>query len=131
MVQPADMLEHADRDEPVVFRRRRQVIVILQFEADPVGNPPPGGAIPRDTQLFLAERAAGAIDAGGLRQIPRPAAPARAHLPPPLPRPAQSLGGDMPFLTQFPLVQAAALGVRVGLTRFLYGHSLSLRLSFG
>src|SRR3546814_10555968 len=78
VIVPADMLEHAHRDDPVERAVERAIVDL--FEPHPIRNPcflcPP----PCDRELFVGERDAEHIDIGNTVQIERHTAPAAAEI---------------------------------------------------
>ncbi len=102
----ADMLEHADRDDPVVAALL--LAVILEMEAHAVGKPGGGGPLGRELVLFDREGEAGDVGAGLAGEIKGEAAPARADIEHLHARLQQQLGGEMPLLVELRRLQIVA-----------------------
>ena len=74
VVADADMLEHADRDDPV--ERPLDLAIVLHAEADAMGKAALLGAPVGDAPLLLGQRDAGDVDIEILGEIEPEAAPA-------------------------------------------------------
>ncbi len=92
MLDP-DMLEHADRDDPV--EALRHLAVILQAELDLAFEPGILGALLGNLELLLGERHPDHLHAGGLGEIDGQSAPAAADIEHHLARLQQQLRGDV------------------------------------
>ena len=78
IVPDADVLEHADRDDPVEPAAERAVIA--QLEADAVGETGTRCALPADLELLPRQRDPYDLAGARLGQIEPEAAPARADV---------------------------------------------------
>ena len=78
IMRGADMLEHADRDDPVELAF--DLAIIDQLEPHLVGDAGLLGAPPRDLQLLFGQGHAGHVDARDPVQIERHPAPAAADV---------------------------------------------------
>ncbi|MCY1494377.1 hypothetical protein D9M68_282430 [compost metagenome] len=113
VIADADMLEHADGDDAVELPVLKGAVV-LQFEADTIGKPAPGGTITGNLQLLLAERDARDFDSGGFGQIHSHPAPAGTDLQHLLPRLQQKLRGDVPLLGELCCVERYSPRLEIG-----------------
>ena len=116
----ADVLEHADRDDPVegLFN----VAVVLEPKLDPVGQARLTGAIGRDGELLAGQGDAGDLGSCDPGKIKPQAAKAAADVERRRAVPRQQLGGDMALLRRLRVVErlagifeigAAVLAVRI------------------
>ena len=115
----ADMLEHADRYDPV--ERAGNVAVIGEQEfCLPAQVLFPGTGV-GDLQLFGRQRNAGHIGAGHLGQIEAEAAPARADVEDAVVAPDQELGGEVTLFGQLGIVERGIRRLEIGAAILLVG----------
>ncbi len=103
IVIDADMLEHADRDDPV--EAGVKVPVILQTEFHRIGQAAFDGAATRQLELFLGQRDAGDVGAAKFGKIKPEPAPAAADVENALPCRDLQLGRKMPLLRELCIVE--------------------------
>ena len=96
VLEHADMLEHADRDDPV--EAAGLLAIVAQLEPHPVGQPAAPRALAADLELMPRERDAEHLARAGLGEIEREPAPARADVEHALAGAQQQLGREMALL---------------------------------
>ena len=111
-MRDADVLEHADRDDAVVFRRLQAIVE--QLEAHAVGQAAFECAAARDSELFLRQGDTGHVDAELAAQEQGHATPTGADVEQRLAGLQQKLGGDMALLLLLRLLERLLAGPEVG-----------------
>nr|WP_281247864.1 MULTISPECIES: hypothetical protein [Halomonas] len=106
------MLEHADRDDPVVDLALRSVVE--QLEARTLGQPGAHRPLLGDLQLLLGEGDPLDTGPGALGDMQGEAAPARADIEHAHVRLQQQLGGDMALLFLLRLLEALVAVREIG-----------------
>ena len=112
VVVDPDMLEHADRDDPVVLAAF--LAVVAQVKMDAVGEPGRGGPARRRLVLFDRKGEPGHLGAALAGEVERQPAPARADVEHPLPGSDHQLGRDVALLVELRLIEVVELIVKVG-----------------
>ncbi len=96
VMHDADMLEHADGDDPIVTAGG--LAVVAKLEAHAIGKPGIGGAALRQLELLARQGEPGDGDAAFAGEIERKAAPAAADIEHSLPGLQQQLRRDVALL---------------------------------
>ena len=100
--------------ETMLSKRLVHLAVVLQPEADAVGEAGGFGALGGDAVLLLAEGDAGDVGAADPREVERHAAPAAADVEDARAGADQQLGGDQPLLGELRLVERHVGALEVG-----------------